>query len=118
MSDPRIKGLTLMAISIAAFVGTTSDRLPPITFFPALVLFAAGAMSFLRRNHEALEKAEERTQRALNPVIRERTTNGRYEPRPSDKPLDGGPPSIIPALAIQGRARTGRRTRVRLPRGE
>lgn len=71
MSDPRITGLMLMAISIAAFVGTTSEALPPVTFFPALALFAAGAIKFLRTNHDALEAAEKRTQRALNPVIRE-----------------------------------------------
>jgi hypothetical protein len=64
-------GLLLMAISIAAFVGTTSDKLPPMTFFPALVLFGAGALKFMRTNHEALERAEKRTERALNPVIRE-----------------------------------------------
>jgi len=71
MSDPRLTGLMLMAISIAAFVGTTNDKLPPMTFFPALVLFAAGALKFLRSNHEALERAEKRTQRALNPVLAE-----------------------------------------------
>jgi hypothetical protein len=65
MSDPRITGRALMAISIAALIGTTSDTLPPITFFPALVLFAAGAMRFLRTNHEALEKAEKRTQQGI-----------------------------------------------------
>ena len=71
MSDPRVTGLLLMSISIAAFIGTTSNRLPSITFFPALILFGAGAIKFMRTNHDALEKAEKRTQRALNPVIRE-----------------------------------------------
>jgi hypothetical protein len=60
MSDPRILGLTLMAISVAAFLGSTSEVLPPETFFPAMLLFAMGAFKFLRANHEALSKAEER----------------------------------------------------------
>jgi len=71
MSDPRITGLLLMATSIAAFVGTTSEMLPPVTFFPALALFGLGALKFLRTNHEVLKAAEERTERALNPVMRE-----------------------------------------------
>lgn len=71
MSDPRISGLTLMAISVAAFVGTTSNALPSVTFFPALALFAAGAFRFMMSNHKALEEAEERARRAVNPVLRE-----------------------------------------------
>ncbi len=63
--------MALMAVSIAAFLGTTSDQLPPMTFFPALVLFAAGALKFLRTNHVVLEKAEKQTQRVLNPVLPE-----------------------------------------------
>ena len=71
MSDPRIAGLCLMAIALAAFVGTNSNLLPPATFFPALALFAAGAIKFMRSNHVALEKAEKRAYRAVQPVIRE-----------------------------------------------
>jgi hypothetical protein len=74
MSDPRITGVLLMSISIAAFMGTTSNFLPSMTFFPALVLFGTGAVKFMRTNHDALEEAERRTHRALNnPVIFERT---------------------------------------------
>jgi hypothetical protein len=71
MSDPRMTGLALMAISTAAFVGTTSNSLPPITFFPALVLFVTGAIQFVRTNHIALEKGEKRVHHRVNPVIRE-----------------------------------------------
>lgn len=71
MSDPRITGSILMAISIVAFVGTTPNSLPPATFFPALALFVFGAIKFMKSNHEALEKAEERAHRAVDPVISE-----------------------------------------------
>ena len=71
MSDSRITGLILMTIAIGAFVGTTSNTLPPEAFFPALALFAAGAIKFLKSNHEALEKAEARAHRAVNPQLRE-----------------------------------------------
>lgn len=71
MSDSRTTGLMLMGISIAAFLGTTSNSLPSATFFPALALFALGAFKFMKSNHEALEKAEDRAHRAVNPVIRE-----------------------------------------------
>jgi len=71
MSDPRMTGLALMAIATSAFVGTTSNSLPPVTFFPALALFCTGAWKFLRSNHHALEEAEKRAHKAVNPVIRE-----------------------------------------------
>jgi len=71
VSDSRITGLALMAVATAAFVGTTSDTLPPETFFPALALFGAGAFKFMKSNHVALEKAEKRAHRAVNPRIRE-----------------------------------------------
>jgi len=71
MSDPRILGLTLMAISSATFLGTTSGSLPPASFFPALGLFLIGAFVFLRANHEAMANAEQRAHRAVNPVIRQ-----------------------------------------------
>ncbi len=71
MSDPRITGLTLMALSLAAFVGTTSNMLPPTTFFPALALFAAGAFKFMKSNRLAVEAAEDLTRRAINPRLSE-----------------------------------------------
>ena len=71
MSDPRMTGLTLMAIAVASFVGTTTNTLPSVVFFPALALFALGAVKFMRGNHAKLEEAERRAHRAVNPVIRE-----------------------------------------------
>ena len=71
MSDPRFTGLILMATAIAAFLGTTSNSLPSVTFFPALILFAAGAIKFMKTNHVALEKAEEKADRAVHPQLRE-----------------------------------------------
>jgi len=71
MSDPRIPGLLLMATAIAAFLGTTSNSLPSVTFFPALILFVAGAFKFMNSNREALEEVEDKARRAVQPEIRE-----------------------------------------------
>lgn len=71
MSDPRVTGLMLMGISIAAFMGTTRGDLPSLTFFPALILFGLGAIKFLRTNREAMDVSEKKTKERLNPVIRE-----------------------------------------------
>ena len=81
MSDPRMTGLALMAISTAALVGTTSNSLPPATFFPALALFVAGAIQFVRTNHVVLGKAEKRAHSAANPVIRENRHVGAHAER-------------------------------------
>jgi hypothetical protein len=72
MSDPRILGLTLMGISIMTFLGSTSGSLPPVSFFPALALFAIGAFVFLRANHEALSNAKQRSHRAVSPANHEK----------------------------------------------
>ena len=71
MSDPRMTGLALMGLAIAAFLGTTSQALPSITFFPALAVFALGALKFVKANSVAMAQAEKRTERRMNPTIRE-----------------------------------------------
>lgn len=71
MSDPRMLGLTLMGLATAAFLGTTSEMLPSETFFPALAVFLLGAIKFLRGNHVAIEAAEKKAHRAVNPTLRE-----------------------------------------------
>ena len=71
MLDPRMTGLESMGISTAAFLGTSSGTLPAITFFPALLLFALGAIKFIRSNSAALADAEKRVERRINPRIRE-----------------------------------------------
>lgn len=70
MSDPRMTGLALMGLSIAAFLGTTTQTLPSVTFFPALATFGLGAIKFLRANKVEMAKAEKRVERKLNPTIR------------------------------------------------
>ena len=71
MSDPRMSGLVLMGLSIACFLGTTTEALPPATFFPALAAFVLGAIKFMKANHVELQKAERRTERRVRPTIRE-----------------------------------------------
>lgn len=71
MGDGRSTGLILMGLAVAAFLGSTSEVLPPATFFPALALFGIGAVKFLKSSREALAEAERRTQEKLHPVIRE-----------------------------------------------
>ena len=70
MSDPRMSGLALMGVSIAAFLGTTAEILPSATFFPALAIFGLGAIKFMRANSAEMAKAEKRVERRVNPTIR------------------------------------------------
>ena len=93
MSDPRILGLTLMAIAVVAFLGSTSEALPPETFFPALALFAIGAFKFLRTNHEAMAKSEERVKRSISPAIRENRMARMLADRQAASAAIGLPPS-------------------------
>ncbi len=71
MQDGRSTGLILMALAVAAFLGSTSEVLPPVTFFPALALFAVGGARFFTSSRAAIAEAEQRTQAKLHPVIRE-----------------------------------------------
>ena len=71
MRDGRSTGLILMGLAVAAFLGSTSEVLPPVTFFPALALFAVGGVQFFLSSRVALAEAERQTQERLKPVIRE-----------------------------------------------
>ena len=71
MSDPRITGLALMGLAVAAFMGTTTEALPAVTFFPALVLFGIGAIKFMKSNSEAMARAEKQVERRVNPRLRQ-----------------------------------------------
>jgi len=71
MSVGKSTGFILMALAVAAFLGSTAEVLPPATFFPALALFGIGAFKFLKSSRVALAEAERRTQEKLHPVIRE-----------------------------------------------
>jgi len=70
MQNGRTTGFILMGLAVAAFLGSTSEALPPVTFFPALALFAIGAVKFFVSSREALAEAERRTQAKLHPTIR------------------------------------------------
>ena len=85
MSDSRMTGLALMAIAIGAFIGTTSDSLPPETFFAALPLFAIGAFKFMKSNHQALEKAQARARRAVQPRLSENLQTQVHAQRQADR---------------------------------
>ena len=71
MTDGKSTGLILMALAVAAFLGSTAEVLPPATCFPALALFAIGGLKFFKSSREAIAEAELRTQARLRPVIRE-----------------------------------------------
>jgi len=71
MSDPRTPGLILMGLACAAFVGSSSEILPPATFFPALGLFLLGAFKFVKVNGSEIAKADKRTERRVNPTLRQ-----------------------------------------------
>lgn len=71
MQDGRSTGLILMGLAVAAFLGSTSEALPPATFFPALALFAIGGVKFFKSSREALAEADRQTRARLQPTIRE-----------------------------------------------
>jgi len=71
--NSRTSGLLLMAAGAGTFAGTTAQLLPAIVFFPGLVLCGLGVVVFIKGNRVAVEAAEERTQAALNPKIRNQT---------------------------------------------
>ncbi|MFO0688877.1 MAG: SHOCT domain-containing protein [Myxococcota bacterium] len=71
MQGGRSTGLILMGLAVAAFLGSTSEMLPPATFFPALALFAIGGVKFFQSSRAALVAADRETQARLHPTIRE-----------------------------------------------
>ncbi|MBK7950543.1 MAG: SHOCT domain-containing protein [Deltaproteobacteria bacterium] len=71
MQNKRSTGLILMGLAVAAFLGSTSEALPPEAFFPALALFSIGAVVFFKSSRAALAEADRQTQAKLHPTLRE-----------------------------------------------
>jgi len=53
MSDSRISGALLLILSTLAFLASTRELLPAVSVFPALLLFAIGAIQLLRGQRQA-----------------------------------------------------------------
>jgi hypothetical protein len=71
MFDARSTGLMLMGTASAGFIGTPSELLPSVTFFPALGLFLMGAFKFVKANGAEMAKADKRAVRRVNPALRQ-----------------------------------------------
>ncbi len=57
MSDTRISGALLLVLSTLAFLASTRELLPAASVFPALLLFAIGAVQLLRGQRQAAQRA-------------------------------------------------------------
>ncbi|MEZ4332710.1 MAG: SHOCT domain-containing protein [Myxococcota bacterium] len=113
MRNGRSTGLILMALAIAAFLGSTSERLPAETFFPALALFAVGALQFMRSNRVALTAAEQRVHEKLHPTIREDRSALARAQRPAQRrgavldAINGDAPPSAAARTARASSRNG-----------
>lgn len=56
MSDSRISGALLLVLSTLAFLASTRELLPAVSVFPALLLFAIGAVQLLRGQRKAAQR--------------------------------------------------------------
>ena len=70
MGNPRSTGLLLLAIGILTLIGNTMDILPPQAFWAGLLTYPIGGYLFFKGSREAIERAEVRHARALNPTLR------------------------------------------------
>lgn len=113
----RSTGVILMGLAVAAFLGSTAEKLPPATFFPALALFAIGAVQFFKSTREALAEADRETRARLQPTIREnRSALAEAERRAQRRgavlsSLNAEAPALArpaPRAAVAGRAPAGR----------
>lgn len=61
MSDSRISGTLLLVLSTLAFLASTRELLPAESVFPAMLLFAIGAVQLLRGQRQAAQRARPAT---------------------------------------------------------
>jgi len=114
-NSSRAHGLILMAVGMLVFAGTTNDTLPAEAFWPALVLCVIGCFVFMKANRVVLEAAEERTRRALDPVLRNERVDRFAE---TQEQVDGEKiaqrsPSSLPPRPIRSRRAPAPRARCR-----
>lgn len=70
MSRSRSQGLGLMVAGVLCFLGTTSEVLPVQAFWAGVGASLLGCVVFMKGNRAAMQRADRRAARALNPVIR------------------------------------------------
>jgi hypothetical protein len=69
MSNPRTTGLLLLLTGVLVLMGNTMDVLPPEAFWAGLMTYPIGGYLFFMGSRRALEQAEARTARRLNPRL-------------------------------------------------
>lgn len=69
----RAHGLVLFGLGLGVFAGTTNQVLPAVAFWPALLVSCFGAFVFMKANHDAMEEAETRARKAVEPTLRNET---------------------------------------------
>ncbi len=69
MSNQRSTGLALLLIGVLVLMGNTMDLLPAEAFWAGLLTYPIGAYLFFMGTRDALERAERRTVRRLNPKL-------------------------------------------------
>ncbi len=82
----RVHGLVLMGTGALVFLGTNAQLLPAEAFFPAVAVCLLGVVVFMKGNRRATRVADQRLRRALDPGIRNETTE-RFASRQAD--VDG-----------------------------
>jgi hypothetical protein len=79
----RARGLSLLAIGALVFLGTNTQLLPAVAFFPAVAVCLLGVVVFMKANREATVVADQRLRRALDPDISNQTAE-RYASRQAE----------------------------------
>lgn len=67
MSNPRTTGLLLLLTGVLVLMGNTMDVLPPEAFWAGLMTYPIGGYLFFMGSRRAIEEAETRTARRLDP---------------------------------------------------
>ena len=69
MSNPRRTGLMFLLAGILILLGNTLNLLPPQAFWVGMLTYPIGGVLFFRGSRDAIELAEIRTARAVNPIL-------------------------------------------------
>jgi hypothetical protein len=92
MAHPRIAGLLFLLMGVLTFLGNTMDVLPAEAFWVGLISYPIGGYLFFSGSRKAIQKAERRTSRALNPRISNQA--GQAYAEQQARRLAQAPPSI------------------------
>jgi hypothetical protein len=108
MANPRFTGLLLLLTGVLVLMGNTMDVLPAEAFWAGLLTYPIGGYLFFMGSRQAIEAAEARHARNLNPHISNRAGEDHARRQERSSPNPNAAPSESETAEVEAPERESR----------